>query len=150
MEGTKNRVHLINLDDGRTPSVTPSARGPQEHGACRDHRTCTPHNTPVLYVPAGHEVCAGQRMSVPGLQLYLYKWLPIGKLPQPGPYTGPYFTKAHDQHEPNHQGGPKILPDPLSDHLPCRLSTGSTSKLTQCPHKKIQVQCQTSARQHNQ
>ena len=58
-------------------SATPSARYPQKHGACHDRRACTPHNTPVLYAPAGHEVRAGQRLSIPDRQLSLYEWLPI-------------------------------------------------------------------------
>ena len=60
-------------DDVRTPSATLSARVPQEQGACCDLQTCTPHDTPVLYAPAGRKVCAGQRMSVPGRYSSLYK-----------------------------------------------------------------------------
>ena len=71
-------------DDGRTPSVFMSMRGPQEHGSRRNHRIYNPNNTPVLYAAAGREVFAGQRMSVMGRQSSLYEWLPIGKLLQPG------------------------------------------------------------------
>ena len=31
----------------------------------------------------------------------MHKRLPIVKLPQPGPYTGPYCTNDHDQREKN-------------------------------------------------
>ena len=75
---------------GKTLLATPYARGPQERRALRDHRTCTPHNTQLMYTLAGREVCAGQRMSVPGRQSSWYKRLPIIKLLQPGPYAGPY------------------------------------------------------------
>ena len=46
-------------DDGRTPSATRSAKGPQKHGPRRDRRACNPHYTPVLYAPDGREVRAG-------------------------------------------------------------------------------------------
>ena len=72
---------------------------PKKHGALRDLKTCTSHDTPVLYALAGRQVREDQRMSMPGRQLSLYERLPIEKLPQPEPYTGPYRTKAHDQHE---------------------------------------------------
>ena len=73
--------------------------------------------------------------------------MPIGKLPQPGPYTGPYFTKAHDQREPKNLGGPRIRPETLSRHPPGSLSPRRTRVLTQHPHKKIQVSRLTGARQ---
>ena len=43
------------------------------------------------------------------------------KLSQPGPYTGPYCPKSHDQHESNHLGGLRIRPKILSDHPPGRI-----------------------------
>ena len=49
-----------------------------------------------MYTQAVREVRAGQRLSVLGPHSFLYKWLPIGNLLQPGPYMGPYCTKAHD------------------------------------------------------
>ena len=76
-----------------------SAGGAKKHGARRDLQTCTSHNTPVLYALAGREVRAGQRLSIPGRQFSLHELLPIAKFPQPGPYTGPYCTKAHDRRE---------------------------------------------------
>ena len=36
-------------------------------------RTCTPQNAPVLYTPAGREMCAGQSVSVLGQQSTMYK-----------------------------------------------------------------------------
>ena len=56
-------------DDGQMPSMTPSTREPQKHGARCDRQSFTSHNTPVLYLPARHEVRAGQRLSMPGRQL---------------------------------------------------------------------------------
>ena len=52
-------------------------RPPQKHGACRDLWVCTPHNNPVLYDPAGSEVCAGQHLSMPGCKFSLHERLPI-------------------------------------------------------------------------
>ena len=115
--------------DGQTSSVTPSVRGPQECGALRDHRTCNPQDTSVMYAPAGLELFLFQCISVLGRQLSLHERLPILELSQPGPYAGPYCAKAHNQHEPKHRGGPRIHPDPLSDHPPGRLSPRHTGVL---------------------
>ena len=52
--------------DGQTKSINLLAGGPKKHGVCRDRRACTPHNTPVLYAPAGSEVHSGQRISMEG------------------------------------------------------------------------------------
>ena len=71
-----------------------------------------------MYAPARNKVYAGQRISVSGCQFSLYKWFPIGKLSQLGPYVGTYYTKAHYQREPKHGGFPIIRPDPLSVHPP--------------------------------
>ena len=98
------------------PSATPFVRGPQERRSLCDCQTFTPHDTPELYASAGREVCAVQRMSVPGRQSSLYERFPIRKFSQPGPYAGPYCTKAHDQRVPKHRGGPRSRPDPLSGH----------------------------------
>ena len=98
--------------------MTLSARGALECGDLRNRRTCTPHDAPVLYAPAGRELCAGKHMSMPGRQLSLYEWLPIGKLLQPGPYTGPNCTKTHDQSEAKHWKGPRSCPETLSVHPP--------------------------------
>ena len=56
--------YQCDTDNGRTPSATLSVPPPQEHGACRNRHTCTPHDTPVLYAPSGPEVIVGQRLSV--------------------------------------------------------------------------------------
>ena len=127
----------------RTPSATPSAMVPQEHGGCRDCQTCTPQNIPVIYAPAGREVDAVQRMSVPGRQFSLYDWLTIGKLPQPRTYAGPYCTNYHDQRELSHRGGPSIRTNPLLCHRPGYLSPRRKSVLDQCPPERIQVACFT-------
>ena len=116
-----------------------------------DHRTCTPHNTLVLYAPVERGVCAGQYISVPGLQSFLYKWLPIRKLLQPGTYAGPYCTKAHDTFESNHCGGPRSRPKPMSGHPPIvRLSPRCTGILTQHPYDRILVACLMGAHRHPQ
>ena len=125
-----------------------SAGGPNKHGVCRDRQACTPQNTPVLYTLARREVHAGQRLSMPRRQSPLHERLPIRKLPQPGPYTGPYYTKAHDQHESKHQGGPRIRPNPLSGHPPSSLPEIHTGVLTQRPSKRRQVICPTGTCQH--
>ena len=136
------------MDDGRTPSATPLARVPQEHRYRRDCRYCTPHNIPVLYTPAGREVRAGQHLYIPVRQLSLYEWLPVGKFPQTGPYAVHYCTKAHNQHEPNHWGGPRRRPDPLLGHCHGCISPRRTVVLTQCPHKRTRVACLTCTQQH--
>ena len=89
----------IQSENVQTMSMKPSAGDPKKHGAHRDRRACTSHNTPVIYVPAGSKVRSGQPLSIPGRQLSLHELLPIEIFPQPGPYTGPYYTKAHDQRE---------------------------------------------------
>ena len=86
-------------DDGRTLYAKPYAGGPKKHVALRDRRTCTSHETPLLYSPAGREVRAGQHLSTLGRQSSMYKRLPIGKFPQLGPYMVPFCTKAHNQRE---------------------------------------------------
>ena len=88
--------------NGRTPSAKLSAGGTKKHGARCDRRTCTSHETPVLYPPAGREVCTGQRLTMPVRQSSLHELLPIGKLTKPGPYTVPYCINAHDQRERKH------------------------------------------------
>ena len=152
MSGAKiltDETHLSTSNDGRTLSATLLVRGPQECGTLRYHWNFTPHDNPFLYTSARREVCTGQRMSVPGHQSYLYERLPIEKLSQPGPYAGPYFTKAHIQHRPKHQGFPIIRPDPLSGHPLGRLLPIHTGVLAQRPCKRIQVDCLTGVRQYS-
>ena len=94
------------------PSATSYMRGPQERGALHDRRTYTPQDTPVLYVPAGRELCAGQRMCVPGHQSSLYKRLPSGKLSQPVPMwasTAPRLTTNVIQNIDEDQGAARTL-----------------------------------------
>ena len=67
------------------PSAMSSASPPQEHRTCRYCRSYTPHNNKVMYAPDGREVHAGQRLSMPGRQLFLYEWRTIGKLLQRRP-----------------------------------------------------------------
>ena len=110
-----------------------SAGGAKKHGAHRDLRTCTSHDTPVLYALAGREVRAGQRLSIPGRQFSLHERIPIEKLPQPGPYTSPYCTNNHDQCERKNRGGPRSHPDHLSCHPPSCFSTRLTGVLAQRP-----------------
>ena len=124
-------------------------RGPKKHGARRDHRACKSNNTPALYEPAGCEVRSGQRLSMPGRQSYLHKRLPIGKLPQTGPYTVPFCTKAHNQRDQKHWGVPRRRPDPMSYHHPGCLPPRLTGVLTQCPPEWRQVAFPTGARRHH-
>ena len=125
-----------------------SARGRQEHGTHCNLQTCTPHDTPVLYSPTRREVRSGQRLSMSGRQLSLYKCLYIKKFPQPGPYLGSYCTNAHSQRDPNHLGGPRSSHDPLSGHTPDLISPQHTGVLTQYSHDRIQVACITGACRH--
>ena len=146
-----NQYHIYPSfkDDGRTLYVTPLARYPQEHSDRRDHRACTPHDTSVMYTLDRHELRAGQHLFMLGRQLYLYEWLTIGKLPQQGPYIGPYYTKAHYQLDPNLRGGQTSRPDTLPGHLPARLSSRRTGILNQRPHERSRVACLTGARRHH-
>ena len=121
---------------------------PKKHGSHRDHRTCTNHDNPVLYAPAGHEVRAGQRLSIPGRQSYLHERLPIGKLPQPGSYTGPYCPNAHNQREQKRRGVSRRCPNPLSRHTLGSLPQRRTGVLTQRPTKRRGVACPTGAHRH--
>ena len=95
----ESHLNIQSDDDGRTPSANTSAGAPKKHRARRDRQACKSHYNPVMYALSGREVRAGQRFSMPGLQLSLHEWLPIVKLPQLGPYTAPYCTKAHSQRE---------------------------------------------------
>ena len=107
-------------------------------------------NIPVLYAPARREVHAGQRISMLRRQWFLYECLPIVKLPQPGPYAGPYCTKAHNQCEPSHQGGPRIRSNPLPGHPPGRISPRRTGYLNQCPLERSLVSCLADSCKHHQ
>ena len=117
----------------------PYERAPHKRGAPWDLRNCTPHNPPVLYAPAGREICAGQSMYVPGLQSPLYKRLPIQKHFQQGAYAGPYWYKDHDQHGPKHWGGPRSCSNPLSVHPLVRLSPRRIGVIAQRPRERIGV-----------
>ena len=120
-------------------------KGPQERGSLRNLQTCNPHDTPVMYTPAGCELCSGQCMSVTGRQSSLYERLPIEKCSQLGPYAGPYYTKTHNQRDSKHQGGSRSRPNPLAGHPPGRLSPRSTGILAQSPHDRSRVKCLTGA-----
>ena len=134
--------------NGWTPYTKPSAGGPNKHMDCRDRWTCTSHDTPVMYPPAGCEVCAGQHLSMTGRQSSLHKHLSIGKFPQPGPYTGPYWTKAHTRREWKQWWEPERRPNPLSCHPPGRIPPIYTGVLTQRPPERKRVARPTGARQH--
>ena len=137
---------LSESDDGWTPSAKPSAGSSKKHGDRRDRRTFTSHNTPVLYAPSRREVRAGQRLYILVRQSSLYERLPIRKLPQPGLYTGPYYTNAHDQRERKRRGGPRSCPNPLSCHLPGCFPPRCIVVLTQNPPKRRGVACPIGAR----
>ena len=69
--------------------MKPSAGTPNKHGVRRDRRSCSPHDTPVLYAPDGRKVREGQRLSMTICQSSLHERFTIGKFLQPGPYTVP-------------------------------------------------------------
>ena len=83
-----------------------------------------------------------------GRQSFLYEWIPIVKLSQPGTYVGLYPTKARYQRESKHRGGPRSRPDPLLGHPPGCLLPIHTGVLAQFPHKRSPFSCLTGVRRH--
>ena len=125
MNKTKPVLSLIESNNGWKPFAGVF----KIYGTQRDCRDCTPHNTSVIYAPVGHEVRAGQCLSILGRQFSLYERLPIIKLPQLGPYAGSYCTKAHDQCEWKHWGWPRSQPNHIPENWPGRFPPRRTGVL---------------------
>ena len=106
--------------DVQTPSSKQSAGGGKKHGVCRECRTCTTHNTLVMYVTAGREVRAGQRLYMPGRPLSLHERLPIQKIGATGALHVPLLhqysrpTLAKTSRRPKKSPKPAITPYPQS------------------------------------
>ena len=76
--------------------------------------TCTPHNTSVMYAPDRREACAGQFMSVPGLQFSLRKIVVTGDIHGPLLHQFSQPTWAKTSRSPKKPPQPYVGPSPRS------------------------------------
>ena len=132
------------MDHGKTPSL----RAPQESRALRDRRTFTRHDTPVLYAPAGREVCSVPSMSVRVSQPSLYNKLLIKKNFHQGPYPtppsggrrrAPTYLRLMINMNQNTEEAHETAPILFQATLPGRLSPRRTVIIAQRPHGQREV-----------